>query len=710
MHSKLLPTLVMTILLALVLVGCGSTSAAPIPLAVLSEAVGDVSVSNDGGSWGGAQVGMSLDTGDGVKTGDDSTAQITFLDGSTIDLAANTEIDIVALEISSETGSKTIRLDQIIGDTVSRVTHLVDPESSYEINTPTGTAGVRGSTMEVYVSEDGTTWITNLEGDVYAIAQGVDVEIPQGRQCIIMHDQPPKLIYNLTIDNTIGGTVVTPGEGTFTYEAGTVVSLNALPDDTYNFANWTGDVSSIGNVTAAHTTITMNGDYSITANFVQGQPIRTWHDLDAIRDNPTASYTLVNNLDSVTPGYTELAGPTANDGQGWQPVGTSDVPFTGTFDGQGYVIEELFIDRPDESSVGLFGSIYGTIEDVGLLNVDVTGHSEVGGLVGYSEGGNVSNSYATGSVTGKENLSGNEWSVGGLVGEMYMGTLSNSYSTCSVNGDFSVGGLVGENDGTGIVSDCHATGNVNCNFSDAGGLVGYSEGTVSGSYSTGNVSGSNDVGGLVGDNYYDIVVDNCYSTGSVTGYESIGGLIGYNDDGDVTNSYATGSVSGDYDVGGLVGDLVYGTVSGCYAIGDVAGSSDRIGGLVGEHDGAVEDSYSTGSVTGNNDVGGLVGDIYGGTVSSSYSTGTVTGNEYVGGLVGYNQYGTVSRSFWDTETSGTEVSDGGTGGATAEMQNTDTFSGADWDIIHVQSGQTNSDYIWNIVDTVTYPFLSWQPA
>ena len=146
MRGKLLPLLVLTILMASILVGCEG-SGTPSPLASLSKAVGDVSVSNDGGSWTGAHVGMSLDTGDGVKTGDDSTAQITFLDGSTIDLEANTEIDIVALEISSATGSKTITLDQIVGDTISRVTHLVDPESSYEIDTPSGTAGVRGSVM-----------------------------------------------------------------------------------------------------------------------------------------------------------------------------------------------------------------------------------------------------------------------------------------------------------------------------------------------------------------------------------------------------------------------------------------------------------------------------------------------------------------------------------------------------------------------------------
>jgi len=73
--------------------------------------------------------------------------------------------------------------------------------------------------------------------------------------------------YDLIINSTAGGNVTTPGEGTFTRDAGTVVNLVATPDGGYHFVNWTGNVGTIANVTAATTTITMNGDYTITANF-----------------------------------------------------------------------------------------------------------------------------------------------------------------------------------------------------------------------------------------------------------------------------------------------------------------------------------------------------------------------------------------------------------------------------------------------------------
>jgi arabinogalactan endo-1,4-beta-galactosidase len=83
-------------------------------------------------------------------------------------------------------------------------------------------------------------------------------------------ETPETIEYNLTISSTGGGSVTTPGEGTFTYSAGTIVNLVASPDNGYQFVNWTGSTSTIVNVFAASTTITMNGNYSIKANFERG--------------------------------------------------------------------------------------------------------------------------------------------------------------------------------------------------------------------------------------------------------------------------------------------------------------------------------------------------------------------------------------------------------------------------------------------------------
>ncbi len=78
--------------------------------------------------------------------------------------------------------------------------------------------------------------------------------------------------YTLTISSTAGGEVLTPGEGDFTFDEGTEVLLFAAADDGYVFVNWTGDVGAIDSVTSPGTTITMDDDYSITANFELGDP------------------------------------------------------------------------------------------------------------------------------------------------------------------------------------------------------------------------------------------------------------------------------------------------------------------------------------------------------------------------------------------------------------------------------------------------------
>jgi len=80
---------------------------------------------------------------------------------------------------------------------------------------------------------------------------------------------PATTRYNLTISSTEGGLVTTPGEGTgsFSYDEGEVVQVVAEPNEGYRFVNWTGDVSTIADVNAATTTITMSGNYSIMACF-----------------------------------------------------------------------------------------------------------------------------------------------------------------------------------------------------------------------------------------------------------------------------------------------------------------------------------------------------------------------------------------------------------------------------------------------------------
>jgi len=351
---------------------------------------------------------------------------------------------------------------------------------------------------------------------------------------------------------------------------------------------------------------------------------------------------------------------------GWEPIGTSDTPFTGTFDGNGHIISNLFVDRIANSDIGLFGSVgvSGKILNLGLVDIDVRGEYDVGGLVGENNG-QITDSYAIGTVTGY-------MGVGGLVGNNN-GAIDASWAEGTVKErvkSYFFGGLVGENANDGTITNCHANVTVNSPKSvDAGGLVGSNNGSITGSYAVGEVKGFSAVGGLVGGN---------------SGY--------------IEKSYSTGTVAGKL-AGGLVGSNI-GSINQSYAGGNVSGL-EMIGGLVGNNNGSISNSYAAGNVSGisgSNYIGGLVGYNFN-SVTNSYSTGAVSGGSNVGGLVGIDEsYSTVTYSYWDMDTSQQTSSHGGTGKSTAEMKQQGTYE--EWDF----------DTIWNIngSDNNGYPFLRWQ--
>ena len=315
-----------------------------------------------------------------------------------------------------------------------------------------------------------------------------------------------------------------------------------------------------------------------------------------------------------------------NSGNGWLPIADdASVPFNAIFDGNrlhGHTISNLYINRPGTTGLGLFGytGSSATIRNVELLDVSLTGHDDVGGLVGFNDGGTISNSDVSGSISGGHQ-------VGGLAGRnQFGGSIENSQASGTVLGYRNAGGLVGANYDT--ISDSHATAAVTSEFpstiEQAGGLVGLNQdGTISNSYATGTVEGNQDIGGLVGKNDSGTIEENSYATGDVTGRdattstsERIGGLVGLNERGTISNSYATGRVEGHQDIGGLVGKNDLGSISDSYAEGDVTGrdanasTSERIGGLVGLSTGgsaSISDGHATGRVEGHTEVGGLVG-------------------------------------------------------------------------------------------------------
>ena len=238
----------------------------------------------------------------------------------------------------------------------------------------------------------------------------------------------------------------------------------------------------------------------------------------------------------------------------WDPIGdvASNTGFTGTLDGNGYVVKNLTINRPTEDGVGLFEIIGdgntmsgGEVKNLGLENVDVNGNDGTAGLAGASAG-DINNCYVDGEINGID-------IVGGLVGSN-LGLITDCNSKCSVTGTIYTGGLVGMS------------------------------GTL----------------GMPVTNTVSII--NSYSTGTVKGDMVTGGLVGYINEGIVTNSYSTSLIQGSKDVaGGLVGGLIDGTISNSYATGLVQGTTN-VGGLVGLSDtnAKIENSIWNTQTTGQN--------------------------------------------------------------------------------------------------------------
>ena len=260
-------------------------------------------------------------------------------------------------------------------------------------------------------------------------------------------------------------------------------------------------------------------------------------------------YELKQDLDFDNPAHYRHSGnkPIWTTHKGWRPIGTFANPFATVFTAKGRTISNMTIDRDNGDYAGLFGVTTSDAEiyDVGLTNTDVRGRFWVGGLVGWNDGGTITNSYVTGRVSGIV-------IVGGLAGEHSgPGRINNSYAVgVVVSGNRLVGGLVGAIAESGRVINSHAVTDTEGRVF-VGGLIGYHAGTIRSSYAGGVAEGIYYVGGLVGLNDNNIM--SSYATADAEGYRIVGGLVGDNR-GNIRNSYVAGAVSGvGADVGALAG-------------------------------------------------------------------------------------------------------------------------------------------------------------
>ena len=336
-----------------------------------------------------------------------------------------------------------------------------------------------------------------------------------------------------------------------------------------------------------------------------------------------------------------------SDEGGWTPIGNNTHMFLGSFDGNGYKISNLRIDRSGARFQGLFGRIDGNsvIKNLAVVDGNIVVDDLCAGLIigGASASTTtlVENCYSTGKVTGAGYL-------GGLAGQG--GNAINCYSTCDINSSNKItGGLYGLLIVSGVVDSCFAIGDISSSSSQTGGLIGQtnSDGTIKNSYATGNVCGTLSSGGLIGLSTTNTIIEGCYSLGNITStdinYAQSGGLIGTFKGKLIVNSYAKGNVnSKSVHSGGLIGAVIStnALIDSCYSTGIVNGNG-CIGGFIGTINGNLEvkHSYSTGNVISNFDnTGGFIGYVMTGSdaiFENCYTKSSITDNIDSAGFLGY---------------------------------------------------------------------------
>ena len=192
--------------------------------------------------------------------------------------------------------------------------------------------------------------------------------------------------------------------------------------------------------------------------------------------------------------------------------------------------------------------------------------SYVGGVAGLNTGfGKITNCFSSGSVIG--NIG-----VGGVVGYNTGNDslVNNCHATGTVEGAINTGGVVGENESA--VEYCYFTGTVQCD-SNTGGVIGHNNGNVKCCYAKGTIqqnSGAANFGGIIGNNGGSGSVSNCYTMVDIVAVASnnAGGIVGENNfGGKIEFCYATGSISCNENGGGIAG-FNFGTIVNCVALNE----------------------------------------------------------------------------------------------------------------------------------------------
>ena len=351
--------------------------------------------------------------------------------------------------------------------------------------------------------------------------------------------------------------------------------------------------------------------------------------------NSDKSYVDANRTNYEKYGYDGNLKELLNSGNGFIPIGKYDTSkqddeevlrqnnFAGIFNGNNNIIKNLYINEIKENGaerIGLFADNFGTIKNLGLINVNINikGKNMVVGGVSGATFGNIIGCSVTGEIKCHSTL----WSMaGGITGNvkksLQIAECSNSANITFNNegetGQACVGGIVG-NSNSDVneyfeINKCYNSGKIygysEKNFVFLGGIAGtLYNGQIKNCYNTGIIEGKGTnttyIGGIVGasnpNDEENINFYNLYNTGEIifngniaenTAY--IGGIMGYNYETTLTNIYNKGNIKVNsentrYAIGGITAGAYRGKIYNGYNTGNIElvnVISDKIGSIIG---------------------------------------------------------------------------------------------------------------------------------
>ena len=419
--------------------------------------------------------------------------------------------------------------------------------------------------------------------------------------------------------------------------------------------------------------------------------INNIHQLQWMNTALNGNYELGRNIDATV---TSTWKGDYNNLIGFIPIGGDYNSFGGSFDGKNYTISNLYINSDSfQGAAGFFNKTeHATIRNIGLVNVDISGYENVGGLIGESNYTEISNSYVTGNVSGSEN-------IGGLIGKSEEDTISNSYAEVNITGDKHIGGLIGnmtyDYSSSDITNSFYNADSIEIN-GKSGVITPYalydtqyqdwitdrtlniSDYFSSNASSEYEISTFTDFKNLLGfahleeysfklmnnmdfsevtDFYIPILKSDFNGSGNTISSFNLNikndylGFFGYSDYASISNLiFENSTITGLSKMGGLVGFSKYSTIENIQLTGSSISKDEdwgeNIGGLIGlSEDSNISNSYVSGNVSGDENIGGLIGLSEDSNISNSHAIGNASGDENIGGLIGESEDDTISKSY-----------------------------------------------------------------